>query len=193
MKEFFFKILIYFIFCCLTFTCLGQNNSSNKIASQTIDSLKAIINDLNGLKGKIKHQEFLIRYLKELKKVDTTNNDADSLVIIATDANGKLLRKIELKYNSNVIDSTILFYSCEGLLEYGEVWTGNLQPTVNNTKQYIYNKRQVYRYEYDTKGRIIKSVIWLSTPIIRRHVYFYNEEGQKLLKKEKQLFFNFWD
>ncbi|MFT3903358.1 MAG: hypothetical protein QM727_09300 [Niabella sp.] len=180
----FFLILFYFNVT----KGLGQYKPDTTISKKEYDSLRQRINELY---GKNKLQEYKLRLVEELKQVDTVYKNADSLSLSFISTKGQVIKKQMLHYqNGAVVDSTLLFYNKNGLIEYAEEWYLPLA-SANGTKD-SFRLRIRYRNEYDAQNRLIKYVFFLPTPILKRKLYAYDEAGKRIRLADDSGFY-FWD
>lgn len=56
-----------------------------------------------------------------------------------------------------------------------------------------YHRMQTYRYEYDKQDRKIEFVIWAQTPLMKRLMFSYDENGEQVVTTEKPGAIYFWD
>src|SRR5688500_18013771 len=113
------------------FNSYGQEFPYTKSKRDTTIPMSALFSfkqDIYYLKENIKLQQYELRVLKELGKVDSLQYGNDSIVTLYTSKTGIPLLRITEKHKNhqnNFEDSIVVFYNKNGLIEYSEMW----QPT----------------------------------------------------------------
>jgi hypothetical protein len=171
----------------------GQNMADTCLTERQFDQLK---NRIYFLEGSNRVQQFQIRLLSDLSRIDTVHSSSDSLVVKYFDKTGKLLRK-QKKYlrNGCTKDSLVIHFNKDALASYIENWTSSLfeaETTDKENKYFIY-KNSHSRYEYDSVKRVTKYVFHISTTMTRRIVNSYDIEGKRTSKTIAIREEEFWD
>jgi hypothetical protein len=135
-------------------------------------------------------QQYELRVLKELGKVDSLLFGKDSLITLFTSMAGKPLMRVTQKNRGlqNVYeDSIVVYYNKNGLIEYSEMWQiiGK-----NNLKKM---KLTCRRYEYDDQNRVIHYVVNYPTPSTMEYIYTYDSSGNVTKNGRTIDQFAFWD
>ena len=171
----------------------GQNRSDTCLTALQFHDLKYRIYLLAENNAR---QQFQIRLLTDLHRIDTVYNSADSLVIKYFDKADQLIR-IQKKYlrNGCTRDSLVIHYNKGELLSYAENWSSGLCDADTTGKENIYfvSRNNYSRYEYDSAKRVTKYVFHISTPMTRRIVYSYDREGKRSSKSIAIREEEFWD
>lgn len=136
-------------------------------------------------------QQYEIRLLKELGKVDSIRYGTDSLITTFTSKAGvPLLRITEKNRNpqNNFEDSTVVFYNKNGLIEYSEMW----QTEARNSLRKM--KLTCRRYEYDDQNRVKRYVVSYPTPRTMEYTYTYTlDSAGNTIRNEAARSIDFWD
>jgi hypothetical protein len=141
-------------------------------------------------------QQFQIRLLTDLTRIDTVHKSEDSLVIKYFDKTEKLIRKQKKRLtNGCTKDSLLIHYNKDELEEYIENWSSSLcdADTTDKENMYFIYKNSYSRYEYDSIQRVTKYVFHISTPMTRRILNTYDIEGKKSSKTIAIRDEEFWD
>jgi hypothetical protein len=174
MKYLYFILLI----SCGSFS-YGQDISDTCLTEKQFNQLK---NRIYFLEDNSRLQKFQIRLLTELNRIDTIHNTADSLVVKYFDKTEKLIR-IQKKFlrKGCTKDSMVTHFNKDALLSYIENWSSGLcdADTTDKENNYFIYRNCFSRYEYDSLKRLTKYVFHISTPLTRRIVYRYDNEGTK--------------
>jgi len=136
---------------------------------------------INKLEEVNKFNDFDLRLLVELKRIDTIHRSKDSIVLIYYTNSNILLRKQKRIYKpSCMTDSVIWYYNRKGLVEYIGYWTWSCRDVekVDPTEKYFGYKSSYDRFEYDSFDRIKKHVYHRSTPMTYRSIVSYDSEGK---------------
>lgn len=185
-----FVTILMILFGQLTY---GQNTFDTCLTERQFHDLKYRI---SYLVDKNRTQQYQIRLLTDLTRVDTVNKSDDSVVIKYFDKTEKLIRtqKKRLK-NGCTKDSLLIHYNTDELEEYIENWSSSLcgADTTDKENMYFIYKNSYSRYEYDSLKRVTKYVFHISTPMTRRIINTYNKEGKKLSKTFAIRDEEFWD
>jgi hypothetical protein len=182
----------FLLFAIAAFNCYGQvtpkkNNTDTIVPKAALGHFKQTI---YSLREKVKLQQYELRVLKELGKVDSLSYGKDSLITLFTSMAGKPLMRVTQKNRGlqNVYeDSIVVYYNKNGLIEYSEMWQiiGK-----NNLKKM---KLTCRRYEYDDQNRVIHYVVNYPTPSTMEYIYTYDSSGNVTKNGRTIDQFAFWD
>ena len=171
----------------------GQKTSDTCLTERQFHDLKYRI---SYLVDKNITQQFQIRFLTDLNRIDTVHKSADSLVIKYFDKTEKLIRTQKKRLKNNCTkDSLLIHYNKDELEEYIENWSSSLcdADTTDKENMYFIYKNSYSRYEYDSSKRVTKYVFHISTPMTRRVLISYDREGKKSIKTIAIRDEEFWD
>lgn len=185
--------IFFFLFSVTAFNCYSQVPYKIKSPRDTIIPKSAIFHfnqDIYYLREKVKLQQYEIRVLKELGKIDSLQYGNDSIVTLYTSKTGLPLLRITEKHKNrenNFEDSIVVFYNKNGLIEYSEMW----QPLGKKKERDM--KLTCQRYEYDDQNRLIRNVSSYPTPRVVERIYTYDSAGNATRDGRTLLNFDFWD
>ena len=188
MKHFITILLISF-----GYLSYGQTTSDTCLTERQFHNLKY---QISYLIDKNRTQQYQIRLLTDLTRIDTVNKSDDLVVIKYFDKTEKLIRTLKKKLkNGCTKDSLLIHYNKDGLEEYIENWSSNLcdADTTEKENMYFIYKNSYSRYEYDSLKRVTKHVFHISAPMTRRIINTYDEEGKKSSKTIAIRDEEFWD
>lgn len=187
------KCLTFFLlFVIAAFNCRGQESPKKNNKDTTVP--KAVLGHFKQtiyfLQEKVKLQQYELRVLKELGKVDSLPYGQDSLITLFTSRAGKPLMRVTQKNRGlqNIYeDSIVVYYHKNGLIEYSEMWQ------IEGKKKLQKMKLTCRRYEYDDQNRVIHYVVNYPTPSTVEYIYTYDSSGN-VTKSERVIGqFAFWD
>ena len=184
------SIIIFFI--ALGQLCFGQKPDTCLPKTQFYDlrHRMALLAEVN------RDQQFQIRLLKELDKVDTVHNSMDSSVVNYLGKTGKII-KTQKRYLKKgcTKDSLVIHYNKDELTEYIENWSSSLYDTdIADKENWSFVYKNFYsRYEYDSLKRVTKHVFHISTPATRRTLISYDREGKHTSKTTAIRDDEFWE
>lgn len=183
----------FLLFAIAAFNCHGQEVPKKTSSRDTIIPMAVLVNfkqTIYLLQEKIKLQQYELRVLKELGKVDSLRYGKDSLTTLYTSKAGKPLMRITQKNRGlqNIYeDSNVVYYNKKGLIEYTEMWQ------IEGKKKLQKMKLTCRRYEYDDQGRVIHYVVNFPAPATIEYVYTYDSAGKVTRTQRKINQFTFWD
>jgi hypothetical protein len=195
------KCLTFFLlFVIAAFNCRGQESSKKNNKDTTVP--KAVLGHFNQtiyfLQEKVKLQQYELRVLKELGKVDSVRYGKDSLITLYTSRAGKPLMRVTQKYvtlqNKNE-DSIVVYYHKNGLIEYSEMWQIREKQKRPSSEDPVREgtKLTCRRYEYDDQNRIIHYVVNYPTPSTLEYIYTYDSAGNVTKNGQTIRRVEFWD
>jgi hypothetical protein len=182
--------ILFLLFAIAVFNSFGQEFPYKPKKDTTIpmSALFHFKQDIYYLKEKVKLQQYEIRVLKELGKIDSLQYGNDSIVTLYTSKAGIPLLRITEKHKNdqnNFKDSIVVFYNKNGLIEYSEMW----QPMGKKKERDM--RLTCRRYEYDDQNRVIRYVANFPTPRTLHVIYTYDSSGN--VTKSSRVDLDFWD
>ena len=191
------KFVFTFILCSSALALYGQYRPDTTIRKEVLFDLRSTI---SYLKETVRLQDYALRLVKELARVDTTHNASDSLIVRFVSTTGKLLKTEKKIFKQGCVkDSIVKHYNRRGLPEYEECWRFNcdldkVSAESNSILEGHWGYRMTYsRWEYDSLGRETKVVFHISTPQTRRIHITYLPDGTPIRKSLKIDYYEFWD
>ncbi len=155
----------------------GQNKQDTTIKKFELHELR---NEIYELQKSNKRNEFKIRLLSELDRVDTIHVQKDTLIKKYYSKNNLLIQNEKLIYNLTcVTDSIVTFYNKQGLEEYYCYYKNLYQGDTGILKDNFFLPLYFARHEYDNSGRIIKTVqnaAWQRATVM---IFKFDELGNK--------------
>lgn len=195
------KCLTFFLlFAIAAFNCYAQgtpkkNNTDTIVPIAVLGHFKQTI---YFLQEKVKLQQYELRVLKELGKVDSVRYGKDSLITLYTSKAGKPLMSVTQKYvtlqNKNE-DSIVVYYNKNGLIEYSEMWQIREKEKRSSSEDPVREgtKLTCRRYEYDDQNKLIHYVVNYPTPATLEYIYTYDSSGNVTRNERTINRFAFWD
>jgi hypothetical protein len=185
--------LFFLLFVIVAVNSYAQEFPYKRSKQDTTIPMSALFHfkqDIYYLREKVKLQQYEIRVLKELGKIDSLQYGNDSIVTLYTSKTGVPLLRITEKHKNpqnNFEDSIVVFYNKNGLIEYSEMW----QPMGKKKERDM--KLTCRRFEYDDQNRLIRQVSSYPTPRVVEWIYTYDAAGN-FTKDGRTLYnFDFWD
>jgi hypothetical protein len=181
----------FLLFVIAAFNSFGQKYPYTRSKQDTTIPMSALFRfkqDIYYLREKIKLQQYEIRVLKELGKVDSLQYGNDSIVTLYTSKTGVPLLRITEKHKNpqnNFEDSIVVFFNKNGLIEYSEMW----QPMGKKKERDM--KLTCRRYEYDDQNRVIRYMANYPNPRTVAVIYTYDSSGN--VTKDIRTDLDFWD
>lgn len=183
--------IFFLLFAITAFKSYAQEYPYPRSQKDTTIPMSALFHfkqDIYYLKEKIKFQQYEIRVLKELGKIDSLQYGNDSIVTLYTSKTGvPLLRITEKNKNlqNNHEDSNVVYYNKNGLIEYSEMWQSEGKLKLRKMKL------TCRRYEYDDQNRVIRYAANYPTPRTIVILYTYDSAGN--VTKDIRTDLDFWD
>ena len=185
------KLYIIIIFILSGNSCFTQDKRDTTTPKTSLHDLRIA---KKNHRDSNKFKEFEIRLLKELNKIDTIQNSSDTIVINFYAKTGKLLRIQKTYYISNVIsDSIVLYFNRAGLEEYFCYWKCICSSNKDTFNIRFFIPINCQRYQYDKLNRLIKKVETETWPNVRRMIFKYDINGNRIAEMEIINHSQFWE